>query len=495
MKTLRYIILIVLFFVACDRNGNDDPHTPCWSYSAPTPTEAARQTWGCMNMPRPDDSYNYYPEGVGLDESVIYQIPRCILKDMSTHAVIQTIWEHPRFIDLMDGGHYQTNFETLFSNNHSFIELSERKDAGVALLKRLKLVDPMNALSQALEILMAQSAFLSQLNDDEKKAVAAACVRNDAVRFSNRTTIRNRVTAGFLADKTMLAAGYTPYVDFANSDERLKEFLDGFDVSNVDGSANAEIMSLIIDYSQSFSGECGNPSAPTPCEQIRETWIGMNFPRPADSYNYPIYPGMAEWADVDPLDRDYLTKVPSCVLKNMSTQAVIQAIWEAWYFIEIILYSNHDYQARMDKHLSSTNTWKELITRKDAGIALLERLYSMDFAAATLYVKYANAVLKLFISHPVFLSQFDGQQKRKIIEICIENERFIGFINFATPNYLLMGRALYADGYKPFVEAVNGDEYLKEFIDGWDSNGNPFYYMFTLPDEVLYYCREYLNKH
>jgi len=51
--------------------------------------------------------------------------------------------------------------------------------------------------------------------------------------------------------------------------------------------------------------------------------------RPSDSYNYPVYPGMKEWGNFK-TNKEMLEacQVPAKTLKKMSTQAVIQALWE-----------------------------------------------------------------------------------------------------------------------------------------------------------------------
>jgi hypothetical protein len=55
----------------------------------------------------------------------------------------------------------------------------------------------------------------------------------------------------------------------------------------------------------------------------------MNMPRPADSYNYPVWLGMEEWAQFKTgQEMTDACQVPEDILKTMSTQAVIQVIWE-----------------------------------------------------------------------------------------------------------------------------------------------------------------------
>ena len=76
-----------------------------------------------------------------------------------------------------------------------------------------------------------------------------------------------------------------------------------------------------FDYEQEFVFHYGD------LHSERLAYMGMD--RPADSYNYPAYPGMDEWATFKTSDEmTAIQQVPDCLLSKMSTQAVIQAIWE-----------------------------------------------------------------------------------------------------------------------------------------------------------------------
>jgi len=58
MKYLSYFFLILAFFVACS-GGADVQDPPCDFINASSLCEWSQPTWECMNMSRPDDSYNY----------------------------------------------------------------------------------------------------------------------------------------------------------------------------------------------------------------------------------------------------------------------------------------------------------------------------------------------------------------------------------------------------------------------------------------------------
>ena len=87
----------------------------------------------------------------------------------------------------------------------------------------------------------------------------------------------------------------------------------------------------------------------------------MNMERPADSYNYPVYPGTEEWILLTShLEKMEVYQVPVDVLKKMSTHAVIQAILEHFGFRDmVILRSDRRFQLGFDNYFSTNNAFLE----------------------------------------------------------------------------------------------------------------------------------------
>jgi hypothetical protein len=202
-----------------------------------------------------------------------------------------------------------------------------------------------------------------------------------------------------------------------------------------------------------------------------EEWISarvesMNIPRPKDSYNYPVYPGTAEWAKLT-TSQELLDacQVPVDILKNQSTQAVIQAIWEYPFFIEPL--HRHLYQQDFDSIFQPNNAYKELIKRTDAGQLLFERLVLVNPSVPE--AKYEPQALELLISQPLFLSQLDAKAKKTVVNVALKNDSLrqkdITTSNiFRNVTWLLIGRTIINAGYEPFIEVVNNDEQLETFF-------------------------------
>jgi len=214
-------------------------------------------------------------------------------------------------------------------------------------------------------------------------------------------------------------------------------------------------------------------------DYLLERLAYMGMERPSDSYNYPVYPGMAEWGKLSSTaERRALCQVtPECLLRKMSTQAVIQAIWELPVIEEFMIFSDPLYQININGQERLYNAYKELFKRKDAVAALLKRLTLV--IPYTYFPRYESQVLEFLLCHPDFFSQLNESEKRKIVEITLSNDekRYgvwvydgFGFPFARTAAWILMGKAMYTIGYEPFIMAMNENKELKYFIEGWRPN-------------------------
>jgi hypothetical protein len=192
----------------------------------------------------------------------------------------------------------------------------------------------------------------------------------------------------------------------------------------------------------------------------------MNMPRPADSYNYPVYPGMEEWASFKTAkEMQNACQVSVGILKSMSTQAVIQAIWEYPFFMDVI--HRYEYQLDFEGVFGDNNAWLKLTQRQDAGKMLLERLQCVDPVCLNcLFVPYA---LEILMSQKVFLAQLEDNDRKKIIEITLKNDDLRKQNetenSFRSTAWLLIGRTLLACNYAPFVQEINRNQPLKSFLE------------------------------
>jgi hypothetical protein len=200
----------------------------------------------------------------------------------------------------------------------------------------------------------------------------------------------------------------------------------------------------------------------------------MNMPRPAGSCTYPVYPGTEVWASLGIHERYELIEVPYDRLKNMSTQAVLQAIWEYPLLFEVVFScSGCGYQAEFDYLSRENNAYKELLQREDVGECLLERLLCINpiVLPRSFHSWILPQALEVLISQSVFLSQLSSENKKQIIETTLKNDslRQEHDINITSTHFpaswLLMARILVSANYSPFMDEVEQNEGLRVFIE------------------------------
>ena len=232
------------------------------------------------------------------------------------------------------------------------------------------------------------------------------------------------------------------------------------------------------------------------------------MPRPEDSFNYPVYPGTDEWASLmSGTERTAVCQVPECILRKMSTQAVIQAIWEMPLCGNSLIVLLGYFQNAIESDIRRYNSFEELTKREDAGPALLERLTVVD---PLTFIPHESSVLELLLSRDVFLSQLNESEMRRTVEISLINDDIrtaawdAGTRQYAQPaTWILIGKTMFAAGYEPFMKAVNENEQLKDFIDGWmpdyyDPNKRISYFYIesvygNIPQLIIDYSKDYIN--
>jgi hypothetical protein len=264
MKLINLILscVLCLSFITCNNENRqvpDDDGQSDFAYE-----NFITDLLVCMNMPRPADSYDY-PVYPGMEEWASFktgkemqnacQIPVEVLRNMSTQAVIQAIWEYPLLTDVIHRYEYQLDFESVFESNNAYMELMQRQDAGIMLLERLQWMDPLysNRLSApyVLEILMSQKVFLMQLENNGRKKIIEAALKNDDLRKHNESVYSFRSTAWLLIGRTLFAYSYAPFLQEIDRNQRLKSFLEDRMYVYLEEEADA-IPSFIIECAKSL---------------------------------------------------------------------------------------------------------------------------------------------------------------------------------------------------------------------------------------------------
>jgi len=246
MKSLLYIFIFFIFFTACSKehdydqesteNNKEEEVKELNNESDFNYESLIQSTLECMNMARPTDSYNY-PAYPGMSAWADFktsqemfdacQVPEGILKNISTHAVIQAIWEYPFLFDVIHRNEYQYDFRSMLKNN-AHKELSKRVDAGKCLLERMRLADPLISYVEpkVFELIISQTVFLSQLDDNEKKEVILLALKNDKLINEPKQQKYDRAVTWLLTGRVMINANYAPFLKEVNDNEGLNLFFE-----------------------------------------------------------------------------------------------------------------------------------------------------------------------------------------------------------------------------------------------------------------------------
>lgn len=201
----------------------------------------------------------------------------------------------------------------------------------------------------------------------------------------------------------------------------------------------------------------------------------MNMPRPGDSYDYPILPcmGVPNYSHVEEVKKACV--IPVETVGKMSTQAVIQALWEYPFFEELVSETgNRNLQTDFESMFCDNNAYKELLRRTDVGKSLLQR-YKLVDVTPTEY-RYHPLALELLFSQPNILCQLSYKEKIELVSIIFEKERKRMECNVVDPSkgkqrvtMMFMGRIMIVADYPPFINAVNNNPSLKKFLDNRDA--------------------------
>ena len=205
---------------------------------------------------------------------------------------------------------------------------------------------------------------------------------------------------------------------------------------------------------------------------VAEALGAMNMPRPEGSYNYPCLPGMLSWNELKSSnERTRVCLVPEKTLKKLSTQAVIQAMWEHPTFSMLIGFSsNSSIQQSLDRVLPDWDIYIELIKRSDAASCLVERYYRMNLTKS-IHGFYNNS-LQLLLSQTVFLDQLPLEEKIRLAKELVARIDVINQIagaetgSYAYCNestYFCLVRIMVNSGYAPMLTWMGKDETALKF--------------------------------
>ena len=460
-----------------------------------------------MNMPRPAGSYNYpvYPglEGGLYDwesfttlESQLgaCDVPQSLADSMSSQALIQAIWEHPFFPNIAEERNYQAAFDSTIAKTNAYKTLvgywqsiDFHKQVIKDLLERrslVKVVEGEESLPEALNVLIAQDVLYG-LNYEERKQLAGEIFNP----LSSRTLSSSEL---FILGRLMSQVGFPPLEEAINTDVDLKNFIEQgkLQLGKLD-NIGSKLTSLCTDFIHYENKEY--------LDLVKDKIESINMERPADSYNYPFYPGMEGW-DTFTASWQMVTtvEIPEDMLKEMSTEALMQGIWEYPFFIQTSTSSfalQHCYEAL----LPYINIGREFLSREDAAECLYHRYEIVNITHEGALVLTRS--LEVMLAQDFYMSQYSLDELKKLIEMTYKNdvirygENDDIMYGFKYISLFLVGRILEYLQYAPLLEALENDTFMQIFMsEGYLDRGEYYDESVRVLNTIYEFGKQFLNE-
>jgi hypothetical protein len=228
---------------------------------------------------------------------------------------------------------------------------------------------------------------------------------------------------------------------------------------------------------------------------------GCTIPLAKDAYNYPLKPGMAEWAKLNSGEEmRQALMMPETVLSTISTDGLIETCLNYPMFGDITAYNRM--QSAYDSITGHFNGYQELYKRSNVGDKLVIQYGLMNATCLennypTCYegwIEITFASIEMLLAQDTILKQLDNLQILELNKdaltkyrdkLTLPQKHFL-FSRLMTA--LVIGRILKREKYIPFINKLKNDGRIDYFINTVDFNKLPLY------PEILDTIVNYGNK-
>lgn len=214
------------------------------------------------------------------------------------------------------------------------------------------------------------------------------------------------------------------------------------------------------------------PHYPTPEEPEKEISYleqvnsGLPSERPEDAYSYSFYSNMEEWKDFTLVELQEKLDVKEDAIAELSTLALFYACWE--YPLADSVLQKDAYQERFDQIMGNFVPYRLFSVREDAPACLFSIYKEMDEVYLPLVTK--PFVFELLLSQSAFLDRYTEEERKEIATRCLEimQARLVSSDSdtdaFNEIHSLLLARILEKDSYPSFMQLIETDVALAEFV-------------------------------
>jgi len=177
-----------------------------------------------------------------------------------------------------------------------------------------------------------------------------------------------------------------------------------------------------------------------------------------ENYVYEIILG-----PIPPTERRDACQIPVETLKKMTTQAVIQAILDHPMQMDIFLYNR--FIQGFNAVYKDNNALAELVKRGDASELLLAKLVESFLDPNYPLLSFKVIVLEFVASQYL---KGDLDKMKVFVESALKHDNQNQTDLFKDIRFMLIGRTMLAAKYKPFIIAVEENQFLQPYLDDFD---------------------------
>ena len=266
MRVKLYFLMTLLpLFFSC--NNEEDNFNSFQELDNEQYSYYVAEALDAMNMPRPEGSYNYpclpgmpsWKElNSGEEMNVACHVPDDVLNNQTTQAVIQAMWEHPKFKDpigFSSNSSIQKSLNNVLLDWNIYLELTKRSDAASCLVERYNRMQPTKVshtfYNNSLQLLLSQTIFLEQLSADEKLLLAKEMVERKAsvekvLEMENESSSLDSFY--FCLVRIMVSCQYAPMMSWMENNEAIQQFEESGDIFFLSSEMRKDILDLSIDF-------------------------------------------------------------------------------------------------------------------------------------------------------------------------------------------------------------------------------------------------------
>ncbi len=235
------------------------------------------------------------------------------------------------------------------------------------------------------------------------------------------------------------------------------------------------------------------------CEKTDNDTCIINWP--ADTYYFPVRPGMDEWGDLTTSRQiDSVLTIPDSILADISTKGLVQTCMNYPRMIDLFSSYDFNFQESFNILFSGFNGLQELYNRKDCAQALTDYYSVMspeckknNWSEVFENPSFLFAWIEIIISQWEIIDAINEDQKTSLCSAALTNyqkKESLSFSIFSQKTSLLIsGRIMLTSNFEPFLKSYNSNVSIKDFIDTSVLNGN-----YSSLDTVEYYTIKFLSK-